>query len=162
MPTVHLLSGLIGSGKSTFARRLERELAALRISLDEWIVTLFGEEMPEHMTGEWWSNRARRCSRMAYAVARQAIAAGADVVLDCGFLERWQRDEARAWAHSAGAGTKLYLLRADAAVRRARTERRNQERGDTFALVVTDAMFDALPWEPPDADELAGGSVIDT
>jgi predicted kinase len=38
MPTVHMIAGLIGSGKSTFARRLERELPALRISLDEWIV----------------------------------------------------------------------------------------------------------------------------
>ncbi len=162
MPTVHLISGLIGSGKSTLARRLERELPALRISLDEWIVTLFGEEMPASLTFEWWSNRAGRCSRMAYAVASQAIAAGADVVLDCGFLEHWQRDEARRWAEAAGAGTKLYLLRADAAVRRARIERRNLERGDTFALVVTDAMFDALAWEAPDASELAGGSVIDT
>jgi predicted kinase len=162
VPTVHLIAGLIGSGKSTFARRLERELPALRISLDEWIVGLFGEEMPAAMTGEWWSNRAERCTRVAYAVARQALATGADVVLDCGFLERWQRDEARRWATSAGAGTKLYVLRADAAVRRARVERRNLERGDTFALVITDAMFDALPWQPPDDDELAGGRVIDT
>jgi predicted kinase len=162
VPTVHLLSGLIGSGKSTLARRLERELPALRISLDEWIMTLFGEEMPAQLTFEWWSNRAGRCSRMAYATAGQALAAGADVVLDCGFLERWQRDEARRWAEAAGAGTKLYVVRADAAVRRARIERRNLERGDTFALVVTDAMFDSLPWEPPDAAELAGGSVIDT
>jgi predicted kinase len=99
---------------------------------------------------------------MAYAVARQALAAGTDVVLDCGFLERWQRDEARRWAESAGAASKLYFLRADAAVRRARVERRNRERGDTFALVVTDAMFDSLPWQPPDAEELIGGSVIDT
>ena len=162
MPTVHLISGLIGSGKSTLARRLERELPALRISLDEWIMTLFGEEIPNPLSGEWWSNRAGRCSRMAYSMASQAIAAGADVVLDCGFLQRWQRDEARRWAESAGAGTKLYLLQADAVVRRARIERRNRERGDTFALVVTDAMFDSLPWEPPDADELSGGSVLDT
>jgi hypothetical protein len=41
-------------------------------------------------------------------------------------------------------------------------ERRNLERGDTFALVVTDAMFDSLAWEPPSDEELAGGSVIDT
>jgi predicted kinase len=157
-----LLAGLIGSGKSTLARRLERELPALRISLDEWIMTLFGEEMPQSLPFEWWSSRAARCSRMANAVAGQANAAGLDVVLDCGFLERWQRDEARRWAEGAGAGTKLYLLRADAAVRQARIERRNLERGDTFALVVTDAMFDALPWEPPDIGELADGSVIDT
>ncbi|HTV23273.1 MAG TPA: ATP-binding protein [Polyangiaceae bacterium] len=162
MPTVHILSGLIGSGKSTLARRLERELPALRVSLDEWVVGLFGAEMPDPLTGEWWSDRCGRCARFAYGVARQALAAGVDVVLDCGFLERWQRDEARAWAAAAGAGTKLYLVRTATSVRRTRIERRNLERGETFSLVVTDAMFDALPWEPPGDDELAGGSIIDT
>jgi len=162
MPTVHIVSGLIGSGKSTLARRLERELPALRVSLDEWVIGLFGAEMPEQLKGDWWSDRCGRCSRLSYAVARQALAAGVDVVLDCGFLERWHRDEARAWAREAGASTKLYWVRAETAVRRARVERRNLEQGETFALVVTDAMFDALPWEPPSEEELTGGSVLDT
>jgi hypothetical protein len=30
-----------------------------------------------------------------------------------------------------------------------RIARRNRQRGDTFAVVVSDAMFDALPWESP-------------
>jgi predicted kinase len=162
MPTVHLLSGLIGSGKTTYARRLERELPALRISLDEWIVTLFGAELPKSMTFEWWSERAERCSRMSWSLCRQALAMGLDVVLDCGFLQRAQRDASRRLAEAAGAQTRLHLLRAATETRRERVERRNRERGDTFAIVVSAQMFDALPWEPPGDDELAGAAIIES
>lgn len=162
MPTVHLVVGLIGSGKSTWARRLERELPALRFSLDEWIMTLFGEDAPDGMSFEWWSNRAERSTRMVKRMAQQALTAGWDVVLDCGFLQRQHRDEMRQWAHAAGARTQLHLVRADVEVRRERVAQRNRERGETFALVVTADMFDALPWEPPSDDELVGGRVIDT
>ena len=41
-PTLHLIVGLSGSGKTTLARRLERELDALRLSPDEWIAALYG------------------------------------------------------------------------------------------------------------------------
>jgi predicted kinase len=38
-----LLVGLPGSGKTTVARKLEREHHALRLSLDEWMIPLFGQ-----------------------------------------------------------------------------------------------------------------------
>ena len=162
MATLHIISGLIGAGKSTLARRLERELPAVRVSLDEWIMTLFGAEFPTPLDGEWWFSRCRRCSDVANVMARQALIAGADVVLDCGFLERRQRDEARQLALDADAESRLYLVRADAHTRWRRIQQRNLERGETFALVVTEHMFDVLPWEPPSAEELEGGVVIDT
>jgi predicted kinase len=37
MPTLHLICGLPGSGKSTLAKQLERELAAARLTPDEWM-----------------------------------------------------------------------------------------------------------------------------
>jgi predicted kinase len=162
MPTVYLLCGPIGSGKTTHAHRLERELPALRISLDEWIVTLFGAELPSSMTFAGWSDRAERCSRMSWSLCRQALAGGLDVVLDCGFIERAQRDAARDLAKAAGAQTRLHLVRSPTATRRARVERRNLERDETFAIVVTADMFDSLPWEPPGEDELDGGAIIET
>jgi predicted kinase len=162
VPTVHVLSGLIGSGKSTLARRLERELPAVRISLDEWIVGLFGPEMPEPLTGEFWFDRAERSLAFALPLARQALSAGVDVVLDCGFLTRRERDRARAFAAAAGAAIKLYWVRAATEERRRRIRARNSERGDTFAVFVRDDMFDSLPFEPPSADELEGATVIDT
>ena len=43
-PTLFLLCGLPCSGKTTLARRLERERHALRLTPDEWIAQLLSED----------------------------------------------------------------------------------------------------------------------
>jgi hypothetical protein len=50
MATLHLMVGLPCSGKTTLAKKLEHELPALRLNLDEWHICLFGQdaEEPEH------------------------------------------------------------------------------------------------------------------
>ncbi|MGZ4496719.1 MAG: AAA family ATPase, partial [Nocardioides sp.] len=45
-PTLHLPVGLPGSGKTTLARRLESERHALRLTKDEWVKALFGDDNP--------------------------------------------------------------------------------------------------------------------
>jgi predicted kinase len=40
-PTVHLLCGLPGAGRTTHARRLAAERPAVRFSLDEWMLRLY-------------------------------------------------------------------------------------------------------------------------
>lgn len=42
-PIAHLICGFIGSGKTTFARKLEKETGAARFTKDEWMVRLFGK-----------------------------------------------------------------------------------------------------------------------
>ena len=37
-PTVYVLCGFIGAGKTTFARELEARTGAVRITKDEWLV----------------------------------------------------------------------------------------------------------------------------
>jgi predicted kinase len=41
-PIAHIICGFIGSGKTTFARKLEKETGAIRITKDEWIIKIFG------------------------------------------------------------------------------------------------------------------------
>ena len=42
---LYLLVGLPGSGKTTKARQLEVEVSALRLTLDEWMIPLFGRNV---------------------------------------------------------------------------------------------------------------------
>lgn len=41
MPTLHLLCGKISSGKSTLAKQLSHEYAAMLLSEDHWLAQLY-------------------------------------------------------------------------------------------------------------------------
>jgi predicted kinase len=157
-----MICGQQGAGKTTLALTLARELPAVRFSLDEWIVDLFGKTMPEPMTGGWWIEHAERCAAVLWPTARQALAAGTDVVLDYGFPTRAHRAQYFQLAGDAGARTKLYVVTADGRVRRKRVLARNRKRPETFALLVTEAMFDGFPFEPLGRDEVRGAVKIVT
>jgi predicted kinase len=91
-----------------------------------------------------------------WTVCRQLLELDIDVILDFGFPGRAQRDRFRQLAIEAGARPKIHVVAGDAAERRARVHARNRDRPATFALVVTDAMFDTSEgwWEPPNPEEL--------
>src|SRR3990167_4812165 len=44
-PTAYIICGFIGAGKTTFARKLESETGAIRITKDEWMVRVFGNKI---------------------------------------------------------------------------------------------------------------------
>lgn len=44
MARLHLIVGPVGAGKSTFGRKLSRDVGAVRLTLDEWMATLFGDD----------------------------------------------------------------------------------------------------------------------
>ena len=60
------------------------------------------------------------------------------------------------WADAAGYDVKLHFVDVDPDTRWQRVQKRNAEKGDTFALEVTREMFDFMEgiWEAPDADEM--------
>jgi|SRR5262252_361848 len=159
MATVHLICGQLGAGKTVRAREVAGRAGGVRFSLDEWIMGMFGSEAPEPMTLEWWSDRAGRCERRIWQLCEDLLMHGLDVVLDFGFPTRAMRDRYRQLARAVSAPVKIHVVTADRELRRERVQRRNQQRGETFALVVTGAMFDGSEgwWEPLAADELEAG-----
>ena len=44
MPTLYLMVGLPGSGKTTYAKQLEEEVQAVRFTPDEWHIFLYGDD----------------------------------------------------------------------------------------------------------------------
>jgi predicted kinase len=149
-PTTHLLHGFIGSGKTTFARQLERELGAVRFSHDEWMVRLHGWNPPEEHYSEYFA----QVESLIWDEAAREIRAGADVILDFGFWSRESRDEARNRVRSIGAVAKFYEIFCPEQIMRARALERSKS-PSTDSLWIDRAAFDKLiaALEPMQDDE---------
>jgi predicted kinase len=149
-PTVHLLHGFIGSGKTTFARQLERECGAVRFSHDEWMVRLHGWKPPETRYSEYFA----QVESLIWEEVTRAIRAGADAILDFGFWTRESRDVARNRVRSIDAAAKFYEINCPRQIMRARAlERSNSP--STDSLWIDSAAFDKLivTLEPMQDDE---------
>lgn len=149
-PIAHLLHGFMGSGKTTFARQLERKCGAVRISHDEWMVRLHGWNPPE----EHFSEYRAQVEKLIWDEATRVIGAGTDVILDHGFWTRESRDAARDRAHSVGAATKFYEVVCPQEIMRARALDRSKS-PKTDSLWIDGAGFDKLfaAFEPMQDDE---------
>ena len=84
-----MMCGPTGSGKTTFAKRLEREHNAVRMSVDEWMIALHGHHMPREVFDE----RLARIKDLLWNMARRLLELGVNVVLDFGFWKRTDRSE---------------------------------------------------------------------
>jgi predicted kinase len=106
-PAVHLLAGLIGSGKTRLARELERRRPAVRFTLDEWMLRLHGLRYDDPRYREL----AEGCKGLIRDTARQVLATDTDVVLD---WNQWSRERRAVWrdrARAAGYRPVLHHLR---------------------------------------------------
>ena len=106
MPTLFLICGLPGAGKTTLAKRLEHERAALRLTSDEWIAPLFDGDIERSKL------EARRSlvEALQWEVAARVLASGVDVILDWGFCLRREREEYRSRAEALVARAELRFL----------------------------------------------------
>ena len=146
MPTLHVVVGLPGAGKTTLARALEAELPALRLTPDEWMVPLFGE--PEA------GGKRDEVEGLLIRVALRGLGLGVDVVLDFGV---WSRDERTCLRHLAadvGATTRLHYL----PVEPEQQWQRLSARADPMSFRIERPAMDeyAVMFEAPSAEELAG------
>jgi len=149
MATAHLIHGYLGAGKTTFARRLEREISAIRFTHDEWMQRLYGDDPP----AQEFAELAGRVSSLMEDQWRRCLAIGVDVILDFGFWSRAERDRLRASIVACGSNVRLYRLACPDSVAWERIQARNAslDRGlyiapNTFAVLKT-------RFEPLDDDE---------
>ena len=143
--------GLPFSGKTTLARRLEREYSALRLTPDEWQVRLFGQDAtePEH------DARHSLIEAMLWNIASRALELGTNVILDFGFWAREEREDYRLRANQLGASSEIHFLDVpeDELFRRL-TERNSRPSQESFYISVEMMK----PWiaffQKPTPDEL--------
>ena len=151
MATLILMCGLPGSGKTTLAGQLEHERHALRLTPDEWIVRLFGNQLTLP-TLDWCRDPVET---VQWAVAERALSLGINVILDFGFWTRGEREEFRSRASALGARSEVHFLDVGREILSERLAQRNACLPE-YAFQVTEAQID-LWWalfEPPTPDEL--------
>jgi len=106
-PTLFLIVGLPGSGKTVRARELAAERGALQLTPDAWMLSLFGQE-DRHQTrpdGKRWLLEGR-----LVALAIDVLRLGVSVVLDFGLWSRDERSALRWIAGSVGASCEVVYL----------------------------------------------------
>lgn len=86
MAAIHLIVGFMGFGKTTLAKKLEKELPAVRFTHDEFMRSLYGRNLPEPE----FRSAAQKVDDLIWSLAAQVVAAGVDVVLDYGF---WSKED---------------------------------------------------------------------
>jgi predicted kinase len=149
--TLHLMVGLPCSGKTTRARKLERERSALRLTPDEWHVRLFGQdaEEPEH------DARHGLIEALLWTIASRALELGTNVILDFGFWAREEREDYRSRAKQLGASSEVHFLDVAAEELLQRLAARNAQPSPT-SFSIPAAMMQ--PWmvlfQRPTPDEL--------
>jgi predicted kinase len=149
-PIVHIVHGFIGVGKTTFARQLEADTGALRLSSDDWYLRLYSDGTPtEHLDSELLGRLMSKLNELW----PQLSARGIDVILDFGFWSRRSRDSAKVAAHSVGAEVHLYWVQCDDAVAFQRVERRNADPGDSFHFGQGSLDLLRSRYEPLGSDE---------
>ncbi len=147
MPILHLICGLPGSGKTTLARRLERDLPALRLSPDEWMARIVGDGYDEP--------KRAAVEAVQWEIAARALSLGVDVILENGFWSRSERDDYRARAAALGADTRLHFLDVPRDELLRRLALRNAAvPPDTFRINEAQLDLWSRSFEPPTRDEL--------
>ena len=149
-PTVYLICGFIGAGKTTFAKKLEEKTGAVRITKDEWSIRLIGNDPTIDGYAEW----DRKIIKLSRDVAFQLVEKGTDVIIDEGFWEKETRDEMRKRTDAIGAKAVMYYVDTPIDTIRERVVGRNNNiTKDSFK--ISRKMLDSylMSWQPPSEDE---------
>lgn len=151
VPTLHFLSGKIAAGKTTLARRIAREAAAVLVCEDVWLAALFPEEI---VSFEDYLSRSRRFRSVAGPHIQALLRCGSSVVLDFAGNVPAERAWVRGLAEAAPSGLLLHYIEASDNVCKHHLQGRNVEL-PVGAQYTTEEEFDAIAkyFVAPDPNE---------
>ncbi|UQN04971.1 ATP-binding protein [Deinococcus sp. QL22] len=147
--------GLPCAGKTTYAKNLELEHSALRLTPDEWHTRLFGQDFTLDFVHPEHDARHTLIEDLMWAVAARVLQLGTDVILDFGFWGKSEREDYRARATALGAQCVVHFLNVPQEVLLSRLEDRNarQPQG-TFQISASILLEWMQIFQPPTEDEL--------
>jgi predicted kinase len=149
-PTLYLLCGKIGAGKSTLARRLAERPHTLLISEDHWTSKLFADDL------KTIDDYRRLSARLRAAMGPHIIDVlrlGLSVVLDFPANTVAQRQWLRSLIAQSGAGHELHLLEVPDDVCKQRLRARNAAGNHPFQVSEADYDLFTRHFVPPGPGE---------
>lgn len=153
-PTLFLMVGLPATGKTTTARRLEVGRHALRLTKDEWIKALYGEQNP--------SSASDVVEGRLIEIGLRALELGLDVVIDFGLWGRDERSALRQAAIDRGAGVEMHYLEVSAVEQRRRLDQRlSVEPHTTWHISDQELVGWAAEMQVPTPGEVDGSEAVD-
>ena len=147
MPTLFLICGLPGAGKTTLAKTLEETQHALRLTPDEWMAKIVGDGFDEE--------KRSAVEAIMWEIGQRCLSLGVNVILDFGFWSRTERDDYRARAKKIGAQTELFYLNVPLEEILRRLNARNKTAPEnTFQVTEDQLRLWSSMFEAPTEDEI--------
>jgi predicted kinase len=150
-PCLHFFCGRAGAGKSTLAKTVAADEAAVLICEDVWLARLYGDQME---TFEDYRRLSLRLWSVVEPLAIQILQAGCPLVLDFPANNRAARARFRALVDKAAAAHVLHFADSPPATCLERIGRRNMDRPEGSHR-LTPEQFEHISsfFEPPAPDE---------
>lgn len=154
MPTLFLMVGLPGTGKTTEARRIEVTSNALRLTKDEWMKALHGPDNP--------STASDVIEGRLVEIGLRVLELGGDVVIDFGLWGHSERSALRQAAADRGAAVEVRYLELPPDEQWRRIDRRQaEEPHTTWPMSDDDVAAWAAAFDVPSPGEIDGSEPVD-
>ncbi len=153
-PTLFLTVGLPSTGKTTAARRIETEQRALRLTKDEWVKALYGQENP--------SSAQDVIEGRLIEIGLRVLELGNNVVIDYGLWGREERSALRQAATDLGARVEMRYFELTPGEQRKRLDQRQAEAPHTTWPMSDEELAEwSASFDVPTPGELDGSEPVD-
>ncbi|BCE00272.1 AAA family ATPase [Marinicellulosiphila megalodicopiae] len=151
MTKLYILNGFIGSGKTTFAKKIEAQSNVQRFTVDEWMLPLFGEA---DMERDVFDSKIEFLEAQFKKMAEKFLNNGVDVILDFGGWSKNERDQMRQWANTIECELNMVYIDTSFEICKERALKRTEQKTENnymFDEQTIDTLFGFF--ETPKADE---------
>jgi len=147
MSKVYIMHGFIGSGKTSFAKRLEEETGAKRFTPDKVIAERYGTDLSMQEIRE--SNLKVKAE--IWNDVKSLIKSNQDIILDYGLWKKEQRVSLINEVKQLGAEPIMYEIICDKSLMKTRALKRNSSGNNQISEELYDTYFQRF--EPMSEDE---------
>ena len=103
---LYILQGFIGSGKTTFSKKLSVETGAIHLNPDEWVTKIYNQE--DYINN--WDKCFDEVLTLLWEKTKEYLKNGTDVILDMGFWYKKDREFAKHLAFECNSDFKHFYL----------------------------------------------------